>query len=166
MILVAAAAVGALGYRVNDLTMTEKGFGRDDVAGVWAMLGGPALAALTAGLLVARLISPRPALRELFRQPGFAAGCIALLLTARRFCEYLLIDRFTWLDDWFLEMEWVGALQEVSLGVLITWLVLALAGCLRAERGWIDRASRAVAVLWVLAGIAVRTVPLIQFARV
>ena len=162
MILVAAAAVGALGCRVNDSTMTEAGFNRDFVAEVWAMLVGPLLTAMTAALVVMRLLPPRPARRELFRQPGFAAGCIALVLTARRFLEYHLIDRFDWFDDWFLAMEWDGAMQEVSLGVLTTWLVLALAGSLRAERGWIDRASRAVAVIWVIAGIAVRLVRLIQ----
>jgi hypothetical protein len=68
------------------------------------------------------------------------------------------------MDDWFLAMEWAVAMQEVCLGVLITWVVLALAGCLTAERGWIDRASRTVAVLWVLAGIAARVVPMIQYA--
>ena len=164
MILVAAAAVGALGYRVNDATMTERGFNRDEVAAVWAMLSGPMLAALTAGLIVARLLPPRPARRELFRQPGFAAGCIALVLTARRFLEYYAIDRLIEFDDWFLAMEWVDAMEEVSLGVLTSWLALALAGSLRAERGWIDRASRAVAVIWMIAGIGVRLVPLIQYA--
>lgn len=162
MILVAAAAVGAAGYRANDATMTECGFNREEVEFIWAMRWGPTLAAVTAGLIIARLLPPRPARRDLFRQPGFAAGCIALALTARRFLEYFVIDRLEWLDDWFLSMEWVGAIQEAAMGVLITWPVLALAGCLRAERGWIDRTLRTVAVIWVFAGIAARLAYLIR----
>jgi hypothetical protein len=163
MILVAAVAVGVLGYRVNDATMTERGFVRQgsDVDD-WAMLGGPGLAALTAGLIASRLLPPRPARRELFRQPGFAAGCIAIVVAAGRFLEYSVIDRLNPLDDWFLAMTWVGAMQEASLCILITMPMLALAGSLMAERGWIDRALRAVAVLWVLAGIAARLMPEIQ----
>jgi hypothetical protein len=166
MIIVAAAAVGGLGYRANDAIMVERGYvwGSGGAIEGWVILGGPGLAALTAGLAVARLLSPHPPRIDLFRQPGFAAVCVALALTARRFAEAMLADWLVRYDDWFLSVEWPKAIQEASLGILTAWSVLALAGCLRAERGWIDRGSRAVALLWVLAGIASRLVPLIEWA--
>jgi hypothetical protein len=168
MILIAAAAVGALGYRVNDAAMTEHNFhlGETDfdvVVDQWAILGGPGLAALTAGLVTARLFPPRPTRSELFRQPGFTAGCIALVVVAGRFVEYRVIDWLIEFDDWFLAMEWIGAMEQVSVCILITCPALALAGCLKAERGWIDPALRAVGIVWVLAGITARLVPVIQF---
>jgi hypothetical protein len=166
MILVAAAAVGALGYRVNYAVMTERGFHLGDPefdVQKWAILTAPGLAALTAGLITARLLPPRPTRCELFRQPGFAAGCVALVVVAGRFVEYVLIDRLIEFDDWFLAMEWIGATEQVAVCIAITWPALALAGCLKAERGWIDRALRALAMVWVLAGIAARLVPVFQF---
>jgi hypothetical protein len=164
MILVAAAAVGALGYRLNDMAMTEHNWERqiDDVDD-WAILGGPGLGALTTGLVVVRLLPPRAARCALFRQPGFTAGCVAIVVTAERFIEYRLLDWLIQFDDWLLAAEWVGAIKEVSLCILVVWPVLALAGCLRAERSWIDRALRAVAFVWVRAGIALQLVPAIQF---
>ena len=166
MIIVAAVAVGALGYRANNATMVERGYvwGEERTIRGWMVLGGPGLAALTAGLAVARLLSPRPTRAELFRQPGFVAACVALALTARRFSEGILVDWMIGYDDWFLAMEWDEAMQKASLGILVVCPVLALAGCLRAEPGWIDRALRTLAILWVLIGIASRLVPLILWA--
>jgi hypothetical protein len=85
------------------------------------------------------------------------------VVTAGRFIEYRLKDWLIQFDDWFLAAEWGGAIVEVSLCILVVWPVLALAGCLRAERSWIDRALRVVAFVWVLAGIALRLVSTIQF---
>ena len=153
MLLVVAAALGAWGYRVIAATMAE----RESFWGVesWVMLCAPGLAALTAGLAVARLLPPRPPRVELFRQPGFAAACVALALTARCFLDAMVTDWIFPYDDWFLAMEWAGAIEQASLGILTAWPVLALAGCLKAERGWIDRSLRVVAVLWVVLGLVV-----------
>jgi hypothetical protein len=168
MILIAAAAVGVLGYRVNDATMVERGFAWGDERTIlgWMILGGPGLAALTAGLVVVRLISPRPSRVELFRQPGFVATCVALALSARRFLDASLSFWLIEYDDWFLAMEWDEAIREATLGIVTAWTVMALAGCFKAEGGWIDRASRALAMLWVVAGIASRLLYLVLIARI
>src|SRR4051794_38175439 len=56
MVLVAVAAVAAVGYRINDATMTEREFVRSGALnlGGWEMLAGPPFAALTLGLAVVR----------------------------------------------------------------------------------------------------------------
>lgn len=163
MIFIVAAAVGALGYRVNDSTMTEGGVGPEEAEFVLPILGGPALAAVTAALVVVRLLPPRPVRRDLFRQPGFTAGCVALAVTARGFLEAELLEQTIGHDDWFIAIEWIGAIKGASMCILVAWPMLALAGALRAERGWIDQAGRAVAIFWVLSGILTRIVPLIRY---
>jgi hypothetical protein len=154
LILVAAVAFGVFGYRYNRAMMTQNGYYRGDL-GIegWEMLVAPGLATATAGLTLLRLLPPRPSRIELFRQPGFSATCVALALSGRRFMVAMLKDRLSRYDDWWLGMEWEQALQEASLGILVAWSVLVLTGCMKAERAWIDRASRVVAVIWVLAGI-------------
>lgn len=165
LMVIAAAALGLCGYRVNNAQMTESGFYRGEylIPEGWEMLVGPGLASLTAGLLIARLLRPRPSRIRIFRQPGFVAGCLVLALSAHRFLEGMLLDRLIEYDDWTLPMEWQGSLHEASLGLLVTWSVLWLARCLRCERGWIDRSLRGVAMIWVLLGIASRMIHPMQY---
>jgi hypothetical protein len=163
MILVAASALGAWGYRSNQMRMLEQGFvwGNGRIEG-WVILGGPGLAAFTAALGISRLLGPRPHRVELFRQPGFVAVFVALVLTLRRFLVALIEDWFMTYDDWSLEDEWFKVTQQASMGIVVAWSVLALAGCLKPERGWIDRASRVVALVWILWGVLCWILPIYE----
>jgi hypothetical protein len=163
LILVAAVAVGVFGCRYNHAMMTEAEYHRGYLGfDGWEMLAAPGLAAATAGLVLIRLLPPRPSRIDLFRQPGFSAACVALALTGRRFLETMLRDRLIPYDDWWLGMEWERSAQDASLGILVAWSSLILAGSLKAERSWIDRASRAVAAIWVFAGIASSILQIVQ----
>lgn len=161
MILVAATAVGVFGYRINYSILAEMDIGPWGLFGKvrsWEYLYGPGLTALSAALVVVRLLSPRPSRVALFRRMGFVASCVALALTTRCFADNLLFGWLVGPDDEPLMFEWRAAIQEASVGILVTWSVLVLADCLWAGRGWIDRALEAVAILWVLSGLASRLV--------
>jgi hypothetical protein len=154
MIMIAASAVGIFGYRVTDQLFehfTDSGYESVERG---AILCGPALAAFTASLMIVRLCPPRPTRRELFQQSGFVAGFVALVLTGYWFLKEYALDRFDPHDDWYLPQEWPSAMQEASLGILVAWSILALTGSLKLERSWIDRAGRAIALVWVLTALA------------
>jgi hypothetical protein len=160
MILVAAAALGFFGYRVNSASLTEAGIGPFGLFGtlrVWELIYGPGLAALAVAMVILRLVSPRPGRADLFRRMGVVGSCVALALTARCFLDLEIGNRLVGFYEWRM-FEWRPAIQEGAVGIVLTWSALALAGCLRVGRGWIDRASAALAVLWVLAGAASRIV--------
>lgn len=91
-------------------------------------------------LLVMRLRRPRPPLRGLAGQPGFAA-CVAV-------CSALVVAAG-------LALYWIDLLSPPALmalpglAVAFAWLALALAGRWRPEPGWIDPAGRGVGWLWI-----------------
>ncbi len=143
MILVVAAAVGAYGFRVSALAVREYHL---SVPSWISIVSCPALAA--------------PSRRELFKQPGFVAGCVALGLINQQFLEALYI-KWSRNGDWFLGLDWIGAVEVVSIGIPIAWISLGLAGSLRAERGWIDRVGRILGVIWMIAGVSISFLDLI-----
>jgi len=98
-----------------------------------------------AGLML-RLRRPRPGLRLLMRQPGFIASCAVAVVAAFLLLPFLIVgflkgpmlgftpwDHLTF-DD--------GNPTAVGLSVTTAWVVAALGGNWRAERGWIDRIGR------------------------
>jgi hypothetical protein len=82
-------------------------------------------------LLALRLLSPRPPVAELVRQPGlWASGGVVLgaaaMLTLRYFQPVIF-----------------------PASVALAWLALALSGRWHAERSWIDRSGRIVGACWL-----------------
>jgi hypothetical protein len=117
--------------------------------------------------ILLRLRRPRPSLRRLVRQPGFAA-CLAVALLSlvdvgghlfamveyqnwsvpgtavRSLIEYVL-KFFPVTVHNFVEAPHLGA------AVAGVWGILALGKMCRCEPSWIDRLGRAQGVFWVLA---------------
>jgi hypothetical protein len=121
----------------------------------WHVRGtiAPALISLTAAIVIIRLIPPRPSRPQLFREPGFAAAFITLVLIGSK----SVCDSVDWLiDDNIIQFprhvrEWCSIEVWISgLIVMAVWLALALAGSWRAEASWIDRAGRVLGILWIL----------------
>jgi hypothetical protein len=82
-------------------------------------------------LLALRLVSPRPPVAELLRQPGLWASAglvlgVALMLTLRYFQPAIF-----------------------PASVALAWLGLTLSGRWRAERSWIDRSGRIIGACWL-----------------
>ena len=100
-------------------------------------VGLPLIAFGTPTVLLMRLRRPRPAWRELFRQPGFVA-CLSVL-------SALLI---------VVDLSWLGMLipDWLSLGHAVTasWALLIVSRRWRSEAGWIDRLGRAIGVAWIV----------------
>ena len=133
---------------------------------------GRILAGVIAGLVTwtptvlwLRWRHPRPTLRRLARQPGFAAsavgtailalgvlavGILALLRSARPSAGLrngLTIPAPN--DGW-----WLGVVLHfgavVGPAVIAAWLVLALSGRRRPFRGWLDLLGRALGIAWII----------------
>ncbi len=121
----------------------------------------PDLTMATLAILAIRLRRPRPDLRRLYRQPGAVAVSAAVvvifwdvigLLVQFSLSEsnqsqlnerpYYANSAFAWA---FLETP-----ETIGLAVGVSWVLLALGGRWRAERGWIDRAGRVIGVAWLV----------------
>ena len=133
--------------------------------GRWLTASVGVLVTWTPTVLWLRLRHPRPPLRRLARQPGFAAsvvgtgilalgalatGLLALLRTARqgmgvRGGMLLRTPDPLW---------WVGVVLHfaavVGPAVLAAWLILALSGRRRPARGWLDRLGRLIGLAWIV----------------
>jgi hypothetical protein len=92
-------------------------------------------AALTLAVPVLRIRRPRPALRDLLRQPGFIA-CLAIIA----FCLVTV-------DLWFLTAYEVPFSVYVVAALFLGWVVLGVPPWKR-ERSWIDRLGRLVGAYW------------------
>jgi hypothetical protein len=102
-------------------------------------------------ILLLRLRQPHPPRRQLARQPGLVACAAAMAGLLPGALWSLSVARFrgpTWSRLPFPE-RWFGLIDFVAPAVVGAWLALALGGRWRAERGWIDRAGRALGVFWV-----------------
>lgn len=119
------------------------------------------LVAWTPAALALRLRSPRPSIRKLCRQPGFAASLaasailslgvlatalLALIRAVRRYPPGSppLPDP-TW---------WVGVVLQigpfVGPAVIAAWIVLAVTGRRRPSRNWLDVLGRVLGAGWVV----------------
>ncbi len=117
----------------------------------------PFLTMLTPTVLLLRLRRPRPRQIELFRQPGLAAGCAAILPIAMSLACFIResAGRSGELQDPLsaagagLHFQYVGS-YRVGCWVLGSWLALFLSGRRRPERSWIDRIGRILGIGWLV----------------
>lgn len=163
--LIRAAAAGAAGQ-----------------APLWATAIAATLGCLVAAtptLLLLRLRQPRPPLRRLAREPGFAANlaatavlaigllAIGILGTVRvaKHSQTLLAGRAvrTPDPDW-----WAGVVFQVIMvvgpAVIGAWLLLLVSGRRRPRRGWLDPIGRVVGTLWIVVFIIHCVAQLARFA--
>jgi hypothetical protein len=120
----------------------------------------PLLASLSAAVFVLRLKRPRPDLRRLTRQPGFAACTATVLMVGIRTANLASVaavlthdipDRSFW--GWLIEEAMADNIKslpsDVGCAVAVAWTIQAIGGRWRSEPTWIDRAGRVLGVLWV-----------------
>lgn len=115
------------------------------------------LAWLTFAWLAIRLRPPRPPLRVVARQPGWAACAssaplIVLALVAGGVQSTTTRSMVVWLPGLWYDPFTLA----VGAAVIGAWLQSLWAGRWRAEAHWIDRLGRAVGAGWILefAGVA------------
>jgi hypothetical protein len=113
-------------------------------------------AAFMLALIPIRLLRPRPGLRRLVRQPGFAACCAIAAVLVLGFIEGLMWVVFRDVqkgqgDSWPFQQLWeIGVGYRGPFVVAGAWLLLALTGRWRAEKSWVDRLGRALGAVWVV----------------
>jgi hypothetical protein len=171
MILVAAAAFGALGgklYHQDQARITigassiPTGFFEPWPFRVVSELA-PFLMAATVGLSVLRLIRPRPPWRRLVRQPGTAA-CLAGLYTLASVALfgllYAVVSRglLGYTASYSLGSQFYSFCAMFGANVTLVWLTMAALGCWRPERSWIDRAGRTLGAVAILLWLALHFV--------
>ena len=173
MALVAATAVGLMLVRSLGLQFDWKVifFGlpegqsvfnalRSGYTGVLALT--PILTLWTITLLVLRLRSPCPAARTLTRQPGFVCAIAVALTIAVGVANLAIATVITWghhgwsitapYSGWLLQFAW-SLPAFCGHAVAMAWVVQALSGNLCSEPSWIDRAGRAVGIIWIVVGL-------------
>ena len=168
MVLIAATAVGLGATRAVGLHV-RGAIERDDSVIIKLTLSFVGLF-LTLALLVLRLWKPRPGLRILFRQPGFA-GCFAvsvtiairLLMICGDYLERLAlvgpIPSFFWDFFSYNVLIWSPIIDvSTACPIAAVWLVMALGGRWEMEPGWVDRAGRALSCFWLVAALIFRVV--------
>lgn len=96
---------------------------------------------LTLACIAWRLRSPRAPLKEMLRQPGFAAS-IAVL--AGLFASVCMLPHFT------SRNAWLFAFASPGIAVIWAWSALRATNNWRAETSWIDRAGRSFGALWIV----------------
>jgi hypothetical protein len=168
MILVAATAIGlALTQRLSPGTLTlsydpigpmSARWGSPWTARDWALWAVktslnryhyflPLVATLTLTVLSLRMAPPRPRRARLFRQPGVVA-CLAAVCGLGLWVPLpaILAMRATRREDPPLALFAIAAASAVGA----SWLILWMGRRWRAEAGWIDRAGRALGVVWLV----------------
>lgn len=108
----------------------------------------PFLASWTLGMLVIRLRRPRPERRRLFRQPG-AAALAAATLTVVAEAVWLVGHDSHRAQPMMISVAFSGWEHFCAFAVFGAWLTLALSGCWRGERGWIDRSGTCLGAAWI-----------------
>lgn len=102
----------------------------------------------TLAVFVLGLLPPRRRFRRLARSPGWMASSAASLAIVLGFVWLLVVGKI----QPFAIREgnvFVGFQNEISFAVIGAWLAMATSGRWRAEKGWIDRAGRALGLAWM-----------------
>ncbi len=97
--------------------------------------------------VILRLRRPRPPLRALIRQPGFA-GCAAPMVVL---LALMVISPVIYFGNIGL---WAGVLATP-----LTWILLTVTRSWAPEPGWIDRLGWNIAILWVISAMLFLLVP-------
>jgi len=158
MILVAVTASAMTLVRLTDETL--KWFGTRGQpnwlaryayrAEVWMP---PVMVPMMVGALAVRWRRPRPSARRLMRQPG----AVALILGASVLTMRLILSNLTRFHpphSRWLAYELRSSRDEIGLAVAAGWAVLAMAGALRRERGWIDGLGSIIGASWIFLWLA------------
>ena len=103
----------------------------------------------TMALLLVRLRKPRPTMRRLIRQPGFAA--IVAVLTSSVFYHAAGLMEWSHSKSELYDILFIApvAIEKSVPAILITWSSLLITRRWRPEPSWIDRMGRLLAVLWI-----------------
>jgi len=127
----------------------------------------PLLAAWTVGVLLARLMPPRPSRRRVALQPGASAcGAAVLVLIVDTVGQAASLVRLEWrlghpgltwktfgFLSWIHTRVLLTVAYPISLAVLSVWGVLFLSGRARPESSWVDRTGRALGAWWIVVAI-------------
>jgi hypothetical protein len=162
MVLVVAIAVAAWVSRIRFVPLCSIVFLQPDIFWrTWSWYAvllrhtQPLVATMTMAIAILRLLRPRPSIRRLTRQPGFAACSAASLaiLVGGGFNYATTEITFAPGAEGAAGYTWVvltprGA--EAGLAVAAAWLLLALGRRWQPEPAWIDRAGRIVGVYWIV----------------
>ena len=158
LFLIIAATAGCLALARNQLLE----------AGPWWSMMDPASRIAVAFRLVSqlavawtvcyfplRLRGPRPALSEVFKQPGMvacSAACLSMLFGA-----LLVLPTIRLLIAGSVKTSLARVVEgnvvsnfAVAHAVVGAWMALWLSGSWKSEPGWIDGMGRALGVYWVL----------------
>ena len=154
MILVAFAAVAAAFLRPYLSDFFKSWGGPPTSLRTRMIVEGPVKVVICVAMMavmVSRLAGPRPRLREIVREPGFAAcvGAMAGLIAGLIRLGFLYAfewgswesQRFNYLGDSILE----PALAMVAGA----WLALLVCGRWKAVPSWHDRAGRLLGLYWL-----------------
>jgi hypothetical protein len=143
--LIAASGLGLYLARESVKALRQHHQGTQFLRQELSTCGACVLAAWTIMLLLLRLHGPRPTLRRLATQPGFAASCAAALSLA-------IGLMWNANSDIPLPISVMATLSpsRITRSVASALAILALSGGWRSEPSWIDRLGRALAVSWVL----------------
>lgn len=125
-------------------------------------LVSPIVAMWGVALIPIRLTGPRPRWRRLARQPGLTAACAATLaasLIGSYFLSKLLVP-----SNQYLGVGWTLVIAQdlIGMAVLAAWMTLILGGRWRAEPSWIDRLGRLIGAFWILLGLAVMVLTVVE----
>jgi hypothetical protein len=176
LILIAATAIGLAWWRI----LKPDGIFHDSLGSIssvgslreklncvlWVVVDFyPMVVVWTFGLLLLRLRSPRPRMRRIARQPGFATECAvlaALAVTVGELAGWMIAGsglRFflilTVRGQGLREvldngLRFDETIQQVAAAVVSVWGVMFLGRVLRPEKSWIDRLGRVLGVLWIV----------------
>lgn len=165
MVLVAATAIGCgVNARLGEFFEDQWGQATPDLlrslsqgrkflgmAVVLLLLAGPIAASWTLALIPLRLIRPRPGLRLLASQPGWAASCgFAVGLAAGSVAVGMLLAVIEGRNLAFLVQELSPmAPGLVAPAILAAWLTLILNRRWKPEPSWVDRLGRILGVYWL-----------------
>jgi len=110
----------------------------------------------TLAVLMVRLRSPRPRHFRLMCQPGMLAVATATAYAVVGAAGFLLafLIRAKYKPAWSDYAGQAIDLHGTSKAIAAAWLILALSGCWRPERTWIDRLGCLIGLAWIVLEIA------------
>lgn len=172
MLFVVGVAVGVVWTRfllLSEQETYEAGFDRLTglarsirLARWWARSLSGCILSLTGSWMVIRLRKPRPSIRHLSRQPGFASA-VAVITAFATGTIFAVAPWMTGLIQVLGEPRWGRAWwgnvwaamlsmhpESACTPMVAVWLLLILSGRWRHEPGWIDGMGIALAAYWLL----------------